>query len=83
MLICLHSHRDVASFCEILSKYPQSFDLDCGCRVVDAKSYFGVLATAIGKVAELRVVSPITDDKLAQLKAELNDYIPRGNIYVQ
>lgn len=83
MLICLYSHRDVALFCEILSKYTQSFDLDCGRRVVDAKSYFGVLTTAIDKVAELRVVSPITDAELIQLKAELNDYIPRGNIYVQ
>ena len=77
MIINLHSHRDVALFCNILSKYPQSFDLDCGRRVVDAKSYLGVLVSAIDKAAELHIVTPITEKELEQLKKELSPYLSK------
>jgi len=82
MKVLIRNIEEAAFFCDVLNTYDQSFDLDTGRNVVDAKSFLGVVATAIGKPSDLSIVTPITTKQKESLEWDLRTFISRGSSYV-
>jgi len=55
--IFLKDKTDIVNFVNRMEKYPFHADLQCGSRVVDAKSLLGVMGFGMGKVMTLCIYS--------------------------
>ncbi len=71
--ILLETQHDIAEFVSRMEKCPFRAELQCGSRVVDAKSLLGVMGFGLGRVTTLCIYS----DGNAGSIPEIEKYIVR------